>query len=228
MKPLDRLREMQLAHLGKLMAGLSHEFKNHLAIIKESSGLIEDLLMLADKEPLDRDRLIKIIAAINERISQAAEMCRFLSGFSHRMDQPLSSFRIADILQEEIYLMSRFARQKQVNLTAAFSEDHLPAIFNDPSLLQLAVFCIIWPALESLDQDGRILISLTQQNNCQEINIHVEGAMKEPPRDNPWQEILPDVLQILGAELSHRSRQKETEEVAIKISSIESSIPTSA
>ena len=41
----ERLREMQLACIGKLMAGLSHEFKNHWAIIKELNGLIEDLLV---------------------------------------------------------------------------------------------------------------------------------------------------------------------------------------
>ena len=44
----ERFRELQLAYLGKLMAGLSHELKNHLAIIKESNGLIEDLLSLEE------------------------------------------------------------------------------------------------------------------------------------------------------------------------------------
>ena len=86
----NRLREMQLAFIGKLMAGLSHEFKNHLAIIKELNGLIEDLLMLEEPgESANSERYKKITSGINERIAQAAEMCRFLSGFSHRMDQPL-------------------------------------------------------------------------------------------------------------------------------------------
>ena len=53
----NRLREMQLAFIGKLMASLSHENKNHLAIIKESCGLIEDLLMIEEPgQPADPDR----------------------------------------------------------------------------------------------------------------------------------------------------------------------------
>ena len=56
-----RLREMQLASIGKLMAGLSHEFKNHLAIIKELNGLIEDLLLLEEPgQSPDSERYKKI------------------------------------------------------------------------------------------------------------------------------------------------------------------------
>ena len=46
---MGRLREMQLAFIGKLMAGLCHESKNHLAIIGESCGLIEDLLSMEER-----------------------------------------------------------------------------------------------------------------------------------------------------------------------------------
>jgi len=216
----NRLREMQLAFVGKMMAGLSHEFKNHLAIIKELSGLIEDLLLL--EEPgtsANSERYKKIIAGINERIAQAAEMCRFLSSFSHRMDQPLSSLSITDVLQEKIYLLRRFAQQKQVDLASSFEED-LPAIFNDPSLLQFAIFCIIWPVLELLEPGGRILITVTRKDDSVEIIITIEGVKEKPEDDTPWEDMLPDVLQMLGAELSRRTDQNANEEVHITVSSI--------
>jgi C4-dicarboxylate-specific signal transduction histidine kinase len=188
----DSLRELQLAFIGKLMAGLSHEFKNRLAIIRELSGLVEDLLMLEEQgQPTNIERYKKNIAGIDERITQAAEMCRFLSSFSHRMDQALSSFKVADVLLEEIYLLHRFAHQKQVTLTPSFTEN-LPAIFNNPSLLQFAIFCIIWPLLESLEPGGRILIAATQKDSAVEIVVKSEGAMKEPAADASLQEMLPE------------------------------------
>ena len=219
----NRLREMQLAFVGKLIAGLSHEFKNHLAIIKELNGLFEDLLLLEEPgQSTNSERYKKIISGINERIGQASEMCRFLSGFSHRMDQPLSSLSITDVLQEKIYLLRRFARQKQVDLTSSFDED-LPAIFNNASLLQFAIFCIIWPALELLEKAGRILITVARKHESVEIIVTIEGTKKKPADDTPWEDMLPEVLQMLGAGLSRRIEQDGNEKVVVTISSIESS-----
>jgi len=218
---MDRLRKMQLAFVGKLMAGLSHEFKNHLAIIKELNGLIEDLLLLEEPEQrTNSERYKKIISGINERIAQAAEMCRFLSGFSHRMDQPLSLLSVTDVLQEKIYLLRRFARQKQVDLFASFEED-LPVIYNDPSLLQFAFFCIIWPALELMGEGDRISITGARKGESVEIVVTLAGAMKRPEDDTPWEDMLPEVLQILGADLSRRIDPEKNEEVVVIISSID-------
>ena len=217
----ERLREMQLAFVGKLLAGLSHEFKNHLAIIKESSGLIEDLLLLQEPgQPADSERYKKIIAGINERIAQAAEMCRFLSAFSHRMDHPIAPLDVTDVLQEEMYLLRRFARQKQVDMTVSFGED-LPVLLSAPSLLQFALYCMIWPALESLEPGGRILIAAERQGGSVKIVVHPEGAMKTAAGETTWRDILPEVLRMLGAESSRRIKQDGNEEVVITISASE-------
>ena len=217
----NRLREMQLAFIGKLMASLSHENKNHLAIIKESCGLIEDMLMYEEPgQPADPDRYKKNFSVINERIAQAAEMCNFLSGFSHRMDQPLASISVTDVLQEKIYLFRRFATQKQVDLVASFDEN-LPAIFNDPSLLQFAIFCIVWPALESMEPGNRILIKVVKNNQSVKVIINLEGKIERTENDSPWEDMLPDVLLMLGAELSRQIDQDGHEEVVVTVSSIE-------
>ena len=217
----DHLREMQLAYIGRLMAGLSHEFKNHLAIIREFSGLVADLLDLEEAEdPTNRERYKKIISGIDERVTQAAEMCRFLSRFSHRMDKPLASFSVNDLLQEEMYLLHRFARQKQVELVSSFDDD-LPVIFNNPSLLQFAIFCIVWPALELLETNGRILIALRRQAGAVEIVLHLQGAMNNSEGATPWHEMLPEIIPMLGAELSRRTTQEGNSEIVLRVSSIE-------
>lgn len=217
----ESLREMQLACIGRLMASLSHEFKNHLAIIKESCGLVEDLLLLEDQErPTNSGRYKKIITGINDRITQAAEMCRYLSGFSHRMDQALSSFNPSDVLQEEMYLLHRLARQKQVDLVFAGAAD-LPVLFNNPSMLQFAVFCMVWPALESLEKHGRIVIAPVQRGVSVKIAVTFEGALQKTADENPWHAMLPEVSHLLGAELIHTVQPSGNEEFAFTISSIE-------
>ena len=215
------LREMQLAFIGKMMAGISHEFKNHLAIIKELNGLIEDLLLLEESgPPADSDRYRKITSGINERIGQAAEMCRFLSGFSHRMDQPLSSISIAEILHEKVYLLRRFSQQKQVELIASFEED-MPQLFNNPAMLQFAVFCILWPAFELLEPDSRIEISGRGKGRSVEVTVKLEGKMKQSEGKTPWEELLPDILQILEAEYIQRVNMDGNKEIVLIIASID-------
>jgi len=221
----ESLREMQLACIGRLLASLSHEFKNHLAIIKESCGLVEDLLLLEDQEkPTNTGRYKKILGGINDRITQAAEMCRSLSGFSHRMDQPLSSFNPSDVLQEEIYLLHRLARQKQVDLALKGAED-LPLIFNNPSLLQFAVFCMVWPALESLEKHGRIILAPVQRGVSVAIVATFEGALQKTADENPWHAMLPEVLHLLGAELARTVHPSGNEEFTLTLSSIEQLCP---
>lgn len=191
----SRFREMQLVYIGKLMAGLSHEFKNHLAIIKELNGLLQDLLMLAESESaLNPERFQKIISGIDERISQAAEMCRYLSGFAHRMDQPLASFSVAEVVEEEIYLLSRFARQKQVQLIADYG-DNLPLIHNNPALLQFMFFCLVWPQIESGEAGSRVLIKALRQDEAVLITLRNDDRRTIFAADNIWLE--------MGCQASH-------------------------
>jgi hypothetical protein len=136
------------------------------------------------------------------------------------MDKPLASFSVNDLLQEEMYLLHRFARQKQVELVSSFDDD-LPVIFNNPSLLQFAIFCIVWPALELLETNGRILIALRRQAGAVEIVLHLQGPMNNSEGATPWHEILPEIIPMLGAELSRRTTQEGNSEIVLRVSSIE-------
>lgn len=40
----------EIVFFGKITAGITHEMKNVLAIIKESSGLMEDLILLRPED----------------------------------------------------------------------------------------------------------------------------------------------------------------------------------
>jgi signal transduction histidine kinase len=217
----EQLRQMQMAYIGKLMANISHEFKNHLAIIRETSGLLEDLLMLEkNADATNRERYGKIFSGITDRIDQAAEMCRHLSKFSHRMDTPLSSFSVPDLLQEEIYLLQRLARQKQVEMNLSCDEN-LPAIYNDPALLQFAFYCVISTALENLETGGCVSLTIREvgQKGVLEIIFSIEGAAKKSDISNEWQKLLPEILSLLQAELTRTSPRKGVEDFIIRLSS---------
>jgi len=201
------LRNSQLKFIGKLMAGVSHELKNHLAIIKESSGLMDDLLQIENIGLQNQERFLKITKAIEDRVAQAALMSRHVNNFSHRMDEPCSSFDVNDVLQEEISLLQRFARQQNTHLEMQPGQN-LPAIYNNPSLFQFVVFCLLEPTLDQAGPNSRILISTEKQETAVKITVDLEssqGSSNKKTTEALLPDILPYALEKLTAQLFRES-----------------------
>jgi len=170
----NTLRETQLVSLGKLLAGYTHELKNHLAIINESSGLMGDLLEMSEGEnKKNHQRFKKIITAIGERIAQANTMAMYLNRVAHRMDAPASTFNVNDLLIEELALMDRFAATKQIFVEKNFQKD-IPPVNSNPSLLQFIIFLIVNELLETLECGSTIQI--LSYFRGQDIEICIESA----------------------------------------------------
>ena len=166
------LRDSQLASLGKMLAGYSHELKNHLAIINESAGLMDDLLEMGsidDEQSVQRFK--RSISLICERINQADTMAKYMNGFAHKMDVPVSNFDVNELLIEELAFLDRFFWIKSASLHKELQPD-LPAVSNNPSLLQFVIFTYIHRIIAVIDSGGEI--TLTSQLKEQDILIIIE------------------------------------------------------
>lgn len=151
------LRTLQLGFIGKIIASFTHELKNHLAIVKESAGLQQDMITFAEKKPkIDPDELMKFLKSIDDELERTLSVITFLNRYAHRMDNEESNFSVNDVLEELIALTDRLARQKRISLSNEFDPE-LPAIFNNPSRLQLVIFCLIENMLKSLEQRSTLL-----------------------------------------------------------------------
>ena len=168
------LRDSQLASLGKMLAGYSHELKNHLAIINESAGLMDDLLEMGsidDEQSVQRFK--KSISLIWERINQADTMAKYMNGFAHKMDIPVSNFDVNELLNEELAFLDRFFLIKSASLQKELQPD-LPAVRNNPSLLQFVIFTYIYRIIAGIDSGGQIAV--TSQLKGQDILIIIEAS----------------------------------------------------
>jgi signal transduction histidine kinase len=168
------LRDSQLASLGKMLAGYSHELKNHLAIINESAGLMDDLLEMGtidDEQSVQRFK--KSITLIWERINQADTMAKYMNSFAHKMDIPVSSFDVNELLNEELAFLERFFLIKSASLQKELQSD-LPSVRNNPSLLQFVIFAYIHRIIAGIDSGGEIEVS--SQLKGQDILIIIEAS----------------------------------------------------
>lgn len=180
----NSIRQEQVESFGRLMAGFSHDMKNHLGIIRESNGLMGDLLEMGgfDENELSVERLKKSISSIEARVIIAANMLHHLSRFAHRPDTPYSSFQVNDIITEEYTFLERFSRLQQIHVSLKLGEG-LSSIYNDPSLLQhvfyrLHVFC-----LEQLSPGQNLVITTRQNQKTIEIIFRLIGNIHIAPKE---------------------------------------------
>jgi hypothetical protein len=179
------LRLLQLRFIGKILAGFTHESKNYIAIVKESAGLIGDMIQLGKKSGDEPGIYLEIIHSIEEQIEKANDLFRYLNRFSHRMDTEISTFNVNETLEELIALLKRFANQKKISLEKDFQQD-IPSITNNPSLLQLLVFHFLEEQLTGLDKDSSIMLKTSLSNGSVIVKIIAKGHYLETePGEKP-------------------------------------------
>ena len=217
----NSIRQEQVESFGRLMAGLAHDMKNHLGIIRESNGLMGDILemgVLGD-DTKTIERLQGSIAAIERRIVISANVMHHLSGLAHRSDSPYSSFLINDLIEEEYTLLERFSRLKQIKIIMELQET-LPAMYNDPSLLQHIFYRIYSGCLELLESD-QCLIIVTEQEE-QSVVIAFRFPSKNFLTDGKKiinETLLAAVAKVSGT-LRIAERETNTAEIRLTVSSL--------
>lgn len=177
--PAD-MKELQFRFIGKIIAGFTHELKNHLAIIKESGGLQQDLLSMSKKP--DRDEIQKFLRSVDSQIEKSLQLITFLNRFAHRMDSQCSSFDVNDVIEELVALLARVAYQKRVEFTKDF-EPGIQPIHSNPSMLQLLLFLIIEGLMDGFEKGGSITVRTSSANDTIRIAIIPKGNMKKLSRE---------------------------------------------
>lgn len=182
------LRHAQLAFIGRVLSAFTHELKNHLAIINESSGLMGDLIELGRlKDEETSEKFQKIISTIAERIDLANTLIKNLNSFGHRMDKPATEYSVNDVLQEEMILMNKFAKLKAIVIDMDMQED-IPTVRGNPALLQYLVYIILAAffvnaqkgdifKVATRKQDDNVTILLETQNT--DFDISPEYGLNE-------------------------------------------------
>ncbi|MFH7327096.1 sensor histidine kinase, partial [Desulfurivibrio sp. C05AmB] len=83
------LQNAGINFFGTVVAVITHELKNVLAIINENKGLLEDFAHLARQEEreLEPDTALTTAAAIGRQVERADIIIKNLNRFAHSPDQ---------------------------------------------------------------------------------------------------------------------------------------------
>ena len=173
------LRISQMGFVGKMIGGFTHELKNHLAIIKETAGLIEDLIVFrksGGKE--DSAEYMKSLGSIALQVDKAVQLADYLNRFSHRMDHPFSTFSVHDVIAELIALRRRAARERGICFETDF-HSAVPAIHSDPSRLYCLLYCLIEEKMLGFNKGSHLIIKTEPSDTSVIIRLIPKGKPVE-------------------------------------------------
>ncbi len=166
----------EVVFFGRITASVSHELKNVLAIIKESAGLIQDILMLSGESALPhQDKLNDALCTINEQIERGGELTSRLNRFAHDPDEPITSVDLNELAAQLVALCARFARLKKIELDFASSDAPL-IIRTSPIGFQITLFAGIECCFDAMPSGGRITIRVDTGNGEKRITIACDGT----------------------------------------------------
>ncbi len=171
--------EKEVAFFGKITAGFTHEIKNILAIIKESSGLLEDILAVTEDEAFPhKDKFKKSLNRILNQIQRGDDITTHLNKFAHSPDHSPTRVDLNEMAEQVIFLAHRLARLKNVDLVAS-PHDASIMVKTHPVALQMALFLSIEIFLDSITSGGKIILSPRKVRNKHIVRIHHEVAMPD-------------------------------------------------
>lgn len=207
--------EKPLAFVGKIIADFTHEISNHLALIKESAGLISDICK--GKKSIDKKEMpyvIESLEAIENQISKSVNFINYFNRFAHRMDNLKGTFKIQSVIEELFELLKRYSNRKKVFLNYNLPPN-LPDIENSPFLIQFSIFYVIDCFLKKSKPDTTISVTAISGDKSITLKIKYEGDFAENIIHEIWPiSTLEEIVSLSNIKLS----------ISDKIATIEISI----
>lgn len=126
---------------GKVTASVAHDLQNVLAIVKETSGLIQDILQISQNTlpPEVTEKLTRSNLSIQKQISRGVSITSGLNGFAHTADSAQENIDVMLVLKRVIFLTQRIFQHQAINIKIEDC-DTLPTTLTDPLIFQMLIF----------------------------------------------------------------------------------------
>ncbi|NOX33641.1 MAG: two-component sensor histidine kinase [Deltaproteobacteria bacterium] len=150
-----------LSAIGEMTAGVSHEIRNPLGIIKSSAQLLKKKMAKLDAKSSIPDIIVEESTRLDNIITD------FLD-FAKPKIPDLHPCRVEEIIEKNIAYITPQIEDNNINIIKKIS-NNLPEIMADSAMLYQAFLNILINAFQSLKTDG----SITVQIDCDSNNIVV-------------------------------------------------------
>lgn len=171
-------KDEYVGYMEDITSGISHELSNTLSIIKENSGLLEDLFSMAEKSGVEipfADRMKKSLASIKLSLKKSVEITSDLNRFSHLVHDQ----NCIICAHEAVSLMARINSKRAtrsgltIEVESKAREMQIMAI---PALFCRLIHLTICAAINASESGGIVSILLHEDHEGKKISISNEKS----------------------------------------------------
>lgn len=166
--------DREAAFIAGVTAGATHELRNVLAIVKESAGLIEDLVRSAgERGAADPGRLQRSVDRIARQVARGSEILTGLNRFAHSLEHAQAPLDLGQEVQQAAVLGQRTARQRRHAVEVRPGDADL-AIAGNALHLQMALFAALECCLELLPEPGTVVMRAARHGDRPSVELSGE------------------------------------------------------
>ena len=164
----EKLRQAEhLSAIGEMTAGVSHEIRNPLGIIKSSAQLLKNKMAKLDARSNIPDIIVEESGRLDSIITD------FLN-FAKPKIPELHPCMVEDIIEKNLDYLGSQIEEKKYNIIREISQ-RLPEIMADSSMLYQAFLNIFINAFQSLEENGSLTIKILYDSRNIVINFIDNG-----------------------------------------------------
>ena len=177
---MNTCEDKEVAFFGKITAGITHELKNVLAIIRESSGLMGDIISISPEAVVKhQEKIQNSIVRIKEQIERGVNITDRLNRFAHSTDETLAKVDLQETIEQLITLAQRFARLKHVVLKTAPPDQEGPPVTLVTRHIQIhmALFASLECCFTIMSAGGEINIGISKFEGKNAVHVVCKGDL---------------------------------------------------
>jgi signal transduction histidine kinase len=160
-------RAEHLSTLGEMVAGISHEIRNPLGIIKSSSELLKKKMAGYDPSNTIPDIIIEESVRLNNIITD------FLNFAKPRIPNMMAC-NVEDVLEKNINFLASHIEQEGYMVEKHY-DPNIPEITADSDMLYQAFLNILINAMQAMPEGGKIRVAIQSTDNTVKIFFEDEG-----------------------------------------------------
>ena len=160
-------RAEHLSTLGEMVAGISHEIRNPLGIIKSSSELLKKKMAGYDPSSSIPDIIIEESIRLNNIITD------FLN-FAKPKIPNLMACNVEAVLEKNINFLASHTEKEGYSVEKHY-DNNIPEITADSDMLYQAFLNILINAMQAMPEGGKIHVAVQSTDNIVKIFFEDEG-----------------------------------------------------
>jgi two-component system sensor histidine kinase AtoS len=162
------IRADRLAAMGELTAGVAHEVRNPLGVIRASVQLLEE-------SDCDRARVVEASMVIKQEIDRLDKVIKALLDFGRPSTPTLAPIDVERVLEDVVLFTKRFAKQNDVRIIEEYGGD-VPEVEADPDQLKQVFLNLVTNAVQVMEETGgTITIASSADEDFVSVDVTDDG-----------------------------------------------------